>query len=248
MGKDQDYIFGIRAVTEAIKSEKEIDKILLIKKPDSHVMNELFPLIREHSIPFQYVPIEKINRITRKNHQGVIAFISHIAYFSIEELVFRCFNEGKDPLVLILDQISDVRNFGAIARSAESMNVTGIVLPEKGSARINADAVKTSAGALLKVPVARVSSLIDTVKFLKNSGLKVIAATEKASNMIFRSDLTGPLAVIIGSEDTGISTSLLKVSDELLAIPMKGEIGSLNVSSAATVVLYEILRQRLINE
>ncbi len=246
MVKEQDYIFGIRAVIEAIRTGKEMEKVFLVRKPEGNIINELFSLIRERGIPFQYVPVEKIHKYTRKNHQGVLAFISPISYFPIEEIVIRCFNEGKDPIILILDQVSDVRNFGAIARSAESMGVTGILLPEKGNARINADAVKTSAGALLKIPVSRVPSLIPAVRFLKNSGLKVVAATEKASNMLFSADLTGPLAVIIGSEETGISASLLKISDELLMIPMTGKIGSLNVSSATTVVLYEILRQKLL--
>ena len=230
---------------EAIRSEKEIDRILLSKRPDSQIMAELFPLVRQNSIPFQHVPEEKLNRITRKNHQGVIAFISQISYTPVEEILFSCFDKGKDPLVILLDQVTDVRNFGAIARSAECMGAAGIIIPERGSARINADAVKTSAGALLIIPVARVASLQDTVKYLKNSGLKIISASEKGDNLIFKTDLTGPLAIIMGAEDTGISPSLLKLSDNFIKIPMVGETASLNVSTAATVLLYEVVRQRI---
>jgi 23S rRNA (guanosine2251-2'-O)-methyltransferase len=231
---------------EAVKSGKEIDRILISKRTDSQIMNELFPLIRQQEVPFQYVPEEKLNRVTRKNHQGVIAFISQISYTPVDAMLFKSFDDGKDPVIIILDQISDVRNFGAIARSAECMGAAGIVIPEKGSARINADAVKTSAGALMKMPVARVASLRETLNYLRNSGLKIIAISEKGEQMLYNSNLSGPLAIIMGAEDTGISPSLLKLSDEMLSIPMTGETESLNVSAAATVVLYEILRQRMI--
>lgn len=229
---------------EAIRSGREIDRILISKRPDSQIMNELFPLVRQNNLVFQYVPEEKLNRVTRKNHQGVIAFISQISYSPLEEILFGCYDKGNDPLVVVLDQVTDVRNFGAIARSAECMGVAGIIIPEKGSARINADAVKTSAGALLNIPVARVASLQDTLKYLKNSGLKIVAATEKGHTMLYDTQLTGPLAIVMGAEDVGISPSLLKLSDELVKIPMTGQTGSLNVSAATTVVLYEILRQR----
>jgi 23S rRNA (guanosine2251-2'-O)-methyltransferase len=231
---------------EAVKSGREIDRVLISKRPDSQIMNELFPMIRQQDVPFQYVPEEKLNRITRKNHQGVIAFISQISYTAVDAMLYKSFDEGKDPVIIILDQVSDVRNFGAIARSAECLGAAGIVIPEKGSARINADAVKTSAGALMKMPVARVASLPETLKYLKNSGLKIVAISEKGHQILFSANLSGPLAIIMGAEDTGISPTLLKLSDEMLSIPMIGETESLNVSAAATVVLYEILRQRMI--
>ena len=245
LAKEQDFIFGFRAVIEAIRLGKEIDRVLLIKKPESQITNELFPLIREHLIPFQFVPVEKLNRITRKNHQGVIAFISHISYYPVDEIVIKCFDQGRDPFLLILDGITDVGNFGAIARSAECMGVDGIIIPGKGSVRITADAVKSSAGALLRIPVARVSSLRDTIEYLINSGIKIVAGTEKVNKHAASVQLTGPLAIITGSEDTGISSSLLKLAHEKISIPMQGEITSLNVSVATAILIYEAVRQRM---
>ena len=244
LAQNQDYIFGIRAIMEAIRSEKEIERILISKRPDSQIMNELFPLIRKYGISFQYVPEEKINRITRKNHQGVIAYISQISYTPVEEIIFGCFEKGRDPLVILLDQITDVRNFGAIARSAECLGADGIIIPDKGTARINADAIKTSSGALLRIPVAKVKSLQATLKYLKDSGLKIVSVSEKGEKILFKTDLTGPIALIMGAEDKGISPALQKLSADSVKIPMTGEIASLNVSAAATVILYEILRQK----
>ena len=229
---------------EAITAGKDIERVLLQKKSESPGSQELFSLLREHKIEFQFVPVEKLNRITRKNHQGAIAFISQVSYTPLEEIVSRAYESGRDPLVLILDHISDVRNFGAIARTAECTGVDGIVIPDKGSVRISGDAVKTSAGALMKIPVARVSSLRETVNYLVMSGLKVVSATEKSDAGLFEADLTGPLAIIMGSEDTGVSASLQEMSNLRIRIPLMGEIGSLNVSVAAGVVLYEIIRQR----
>ncbi|HYW97332.1 MAG TPA: TrmH family RNA methyltransferase, partial [Bacteroidales bacterium] len=190
MKKQDDFIFGIRAVIEAIKSGREVDRVLLANKPESQVIQELFPLVRLHEIPFQYVPYERLNKITRKNHQGVVAFISSISYSPLEELVASAFEQGKDPRLLMLDQVSDVRNFGAIARSAECMGFTGIVIPFKGAARINADAVKTSSGALVNLPVSRVSSMEQALKYLKDSGLMIAAVTEKAENYCFAENLS----------------------------------------------------------
>jgi 23S rRNA (guanosine2251-2'-O)-methyltransferase len=239
-----DLIFGIRAVIEAIQAGKEIDKVLIKKGLIGDLFKELFDLIRIHQIAFQYVPIEKINRISRKNHQGVLAFISPVALQRIEDIIPTIFEEGKTPFILILDQVTDVRNFGAIVRSAECAGVHAIVIPDKGSARINADAVKTSAGALHLVPVCRTRSMKETVTFLKDSGLKLVAATEKANCIYTDAQLTGPIAFIMGSEDTGIDQRLLALADEQVKIPVFGKIESLNVSVAAGLLVYETIRQR----
>ncbi len=229
---------------EAITSGKDIERVLLQKKAESSGAQELFSLLRQHEIEYQFVPVEKLNRITRKNHQGAIAFISQVAYTPLEEIVSRAYESGRDPLVLVLDHISDVRNFGAIARTAECAGVDGIVIPDKGSVRISGDAVKTSAGALMKIPVARVGSLRETVKYLTMAGLKVVSATEKSDTDLFDADMSGPLAIIMGSEDVGVSDSLQDMSNLKIRIPLLGEIASLNVSVAAGVVLYEVIRQR----
>ncbi|MGE5449604.1 MAG: 23S rRNA (guanosine(2251)-2'-O)-methyltransferase RlmB [Bacteroidales bacterium] len=243
-----DMIFGIRAVIEAIQAGKEIDKVLIKKGLIGDLFKEMFDLIRIHQIAFQYVPIEKINRISRKNHQGVLAFISPVALQRIEDIIPTLFEEGKTPLVLVLDQITDVRNFGAIVRSAECAGVHAIVVPDKGSARINADAVKTSAGALHLVPVCRTRSMKETVSYLKESGLKMIAATEKSTEVYTNADLSGPMAIIMGSEDTGIDPRLLSLADQQVKIPILGKIESLNVSVAAGLLIYEVVRQRGLTE
>lgn len=244
MKTGSDFIFGTRAVLEAVRSGREIDKVLMLKKSESDLSFELLNLIKERKVPFQYVPREKIERITRKNHQGVIAFISEVTYFPVDELIARCFEQGKDPLLLILDGISDVRNFGAIARSAECLGFSGIIIPEKGAARVSADAVKTSAGALMRIPVSRVRSLPNTLKFLKDSGIRIFAATEKAEKEAAEAALTGPLALLMGSEDLGISENLLFLADESMKISIQGETESLNVSVAAGILMYEVLRQK----
>jgi 23S rRNA (guanosine2251-2'-O)-methyltransferase len=239
-----DMIFGIRAVIEAIQEGKEIDKVLIKKGLIGDLFKEMFDLIRIHQVPFQYVPIEKINRISRKNHQGVLAFISPVALQRIEDIIPTLYEDGKTPLVLVLDQVTDVRNFGAIVRSAECAGVHAIVIPDKGSARINADAVKTSAGALHLVPVCRTRSMKETVSYLKESGLKMVAATEKAQAVYTNADMTGPMAIIMGSEDTGIDPRLLAMADLQVKIPILGQIESLNVSVAAGLLIYEVVRQR----
>jgi len=239
-----DLVFGIRAVIEAIQAGKEIDKVLIKKGLIGDLFKELFDLIRIRQIAFQYVPIEKINRISRKNHQGVLAFVSPVALQRIEDIIPTIYEEGKTPFVLVLDQVTDVRNFGAIVRSAECAGVNAIVIPDKGSARINADAVKTSAGALHLVPVCRTRSLKETISFLKESGLKLVAATEKAKSIYTDVNLTGPIAFIMGSEDTGIDPRLLALADEEVKIPILGKIESLNVSVAAGLLIYEVIRQR----
>lgn len=245
MNQSTDFIFGIRSIQEAIRSGKEIDRVLVKKGLSGELFQELFDDIKASNIPFQYVPIEKLNRVTRKNHQGVVAFISPISYDNIETIIPGLFEQGKNPFVLILDSLTDVRNIGAIARTAECAGVDAIVVPEKGSAQINADALKTSAGALHHIPVCRTKSLLQTVRFLKESGLTMIAATEKAAELYFSGDYRQPVAIIMGSEETGISTDLLRVSDKLVKIPVTGKIASLNVSAAASVLIYEVVKQRM---
>lgn len=237
-------IYGIRPVIEAIKSGKEIDKILIQKGLRGEGYHQLHAMIRELEIPFQFVPVEKLNRIYRQNHQGVIAFISEIVYQKLEQIIPFVYEQGKTPLVLVLDHLTDVRNTGAIARTAECAGVDAIVVPEKGSAQLGPDAIKTSAGALYKIPVCRVKSLREAVRFLKDSGLTVFAATEKANTSYFSAGFNRPAALIMGSEETGVSEECLKLADELVRIPVTGEIESLNVSVATGVMLYEIIRQR----
>jgi 23S rRNA (guanosine2251-2'-O)-methyltransferase len=243
-----DLIFGIRSVIEAIQAGKEIDKVLIKKGLAGDLFKELFDLILAHEVSFQYVPIEKINRISRKNHQGVLAFISPIALQRIEDIIPTLYEDGQTPFVLVLDQVTDVRNFGAIVRSAECAGVNAVIIPDKGSARINADAVKTSAGALHLVPVCRVRSLKETISYLKDSGLKFIAATEKAEVRYTNANMQGPIAIILGSEDTGIDPRLLTLADEQVKIPILGKIESLNVSVAAGLLAYEVVRQRTMSE
>ncbi len=240
----EDFVFGTRAVIEAIKKGKAVDKILIKKGLKNELVSELHELIRENKIVFQYVPLEKINRITRKNHQGVLAFISPIEFVNIETILPGIFESGETPLLLILDQVTDVRNFGAIVRSAECAGVQAIIVPEKGTARIGADAVKTSAGAIHHLPICKVKHLEETIQFLKNSGIFIVAATEKGKKLYTEADLKAPLGIIMGSEDTGISGNLLNLADEHLQIPIKGEIESLNVSVSAALMVYEAVRQR----
>lgn len=242
---EKDMIFGIRAVIEAIESGKEIDKILVRRDMTSELSRELFKSLDGVEVPLQKVPIEKLNKITLKNHQGVIAFISPVTYQRIEDLVPRIFEEGRMPFIVVLDGITDVRNFGAIARTCECAGVDALVVPLKGGAALNADAVKTSAGALLKIPVCREANLTNTLRYLFDSGLKLIAATEKAAKNYTEVSYTEPLALVMGSEDEGISPEHMRLCNELVRIPMAGTIRSLNVSVAAGVLIYEAVRQRL---
>jgi 23S rRNA (guanosine2251-2'-O)-methyltransferase len=242
--KKETMIFGIRPVLEAIAAGKEIEKILLQKGLRGNLYQELMEQVRSLDIPLQIVPIDRLNRITRKNHQGVVAFMARISYHKIEQVLPLSYEKGKIPLVLVLDKITDVRNFGAIARTAECAGVDAIVIPERGAAAINEDAMKTSAGALNIIPVCREKSLVDAVRFMKDSGLKIIAATEKGNTDYDEENLDLPLAVIMGSEDKGVGDALLRISDHLVKIPQIGEIASLNVSVAAGVIIYEALRQR----
>ena len=244
MAKRENYIFGIRAVLEAAQAGKDLDKVLVRRGGGSDLLKKLLAVLSKMEIPVQQVPVEKLNRITGKNHQGVIAFLSEVSYVDITTLLPSIFEKGEDPLILLLDGVSDVRNFGAIARSAECAGVHAIVIPASGSAAINADAVKTSAGALHRIPVCRHRDLLTVMRFLKESGLRMFAATEKATDSMYATEMTGPAGLVLGSEDTGISAQLLRIADSWVSIPMKGSIASLNVSVAAGVLLFEILRQR----
>lgn len=238
-------IFGIRAVIEAIEAGKDIESIFIQRGLSGGLFAELRTLIKEHDLPNQQVPIEKLNRITVKNHQGVIAFISPITYQKIEDIIPAIFEKGEVPLILMLDSITDVRNFGAIVRTAECSGVHAIVVPKKGSAQINPDAVKTSAGALYKVPICRHDNLLHILRFLKDSGLQVVSCTEKTEDFIYKPDYTAPTAIIMGAEDEGISFDLIRNSDYLTKIPMMGTIESLNVSVSAGIILYEAVKQKL---
>ncbi len=237
-------VFGIRAVMEAIESGREIESLFVQRGLSGTLFAEFKALIKDHQIAYQQVPIEKLNRITRKNHQGVIAVISPIIYQNIEDLLPVIFEKGETPLLLMLDGVTDVRNMGAIARTAECAGVHAIIVPKKGSAEINPDAIKTSAGALFKIAVCRQDSLSKTAKFLMESGVQLVVSTEKTKESIYDVDYTGPSCVVMGAEDVGVSDDLIRISDKLAKIPMFGEIGSLNVSVSAAVVIYEAIRQR----
>ncbi|HQT21613.1 MAG: 23S rRNA (guanosine(2251)-2'-O)-methyltransferase RlmB [Sphingobacteriales bacterium 17-39-43] len=238
-------VFGIRAIIEAIKSGKEIENLYLQRGLTGGIILELRSLINEQEIGFQLVPVEKLNRLTPKNHQGAVAFISPISYDKIENIIPAIYEKGEVPLVLILDGITDVRNFGAIARTAECAGVHALIVPSKGSAQINPDAIKTSAGALYKIPVCRHDSLFKTAKFLQESGLQLVACTEKTNDYLYQPDYTAPTAIVMGSEENGISTELIRIADHLAKIPMFGEIESLNVSVSAGILLYEAVRQKI---
>ena len=242
--ENENMIFGIRALIEAIRSGKTIEKVLIRNGLDNELFLELFHHVREAKIPFQYVPVEKLNRITRKNHQGVIAYVSPVEYQSIEGILPVLFESGQVPLLIIADQVTDVRNFGAIARSSECGGVHALIFPEKGSAAINADAVKTSAGALHHLPVCRTSNLSRTVRFLKDSGIRILAASETAETLFTETDMKVPVAIIVGSEESGISQAVMQLADETVKIPILGQVQSLNVSVAAALMIYEAIRQR----
>ena len=239
------YLFGMHPVIEAVKAGKKFDKVLLKQGLEGPQFRELMELLKEKEIPFQFVPGEKLNRSVRGSHQGVLAYISHIDYVSIEQLVDNALGQSTSPLILILDGVSDVRNLGAIARSLECAGGHGIIVPAKGGAAINAEAVKASAGALMRINTCKVPNLRVAAYYLKQSGFKIISATEKVDRLIYDVDMTGPTAIVMGSEGKGISQTMLELSDEKAALPMSGEITSLNVSVAAAVMMYEAVRQRL---
>lgn len=239
-----DYIFGIRAVIEAIESGKSIDKVLVRKDLSGELAHELLAKIKEYGVLMQRVPQERLNRITMKNHQGVIAMVSPVTYHKLENLLPSLYEEGRTPFIVLLDGLTDTRNFGAIGRTCDCAGVDGIVIPERNSVSVTPDAVKTSAGGLFYVPVCRERDIISAVKLLKESGVKVVAASEKGAKDYTELDMTVPVAIVMGSEDVGISQEVLRLCDEIATIPMLGNIGSLNVSVAAGVLIYDVVRQR----
>lgn len=243
MGK-KDIIYGLRPVSEALSSGKDLEKVLIQKGLRGKFYGELWQLIKQYDLPYQFVPQEKLNALTGGNHQGILAFLSPVEYQDITALLPMLFEEGKIPFLLVLDRITDVRNFGAIVRTASCAGVDAVIIPAKGAARINADAVKTSAGALHIMPVCRSNQFTDTLKFLKDSGIRLVAGTEKARVLYDQQNYLDPLALVMGSEEDGVSPEVLKLCDESVALPMQGDIGSLNVSVAAGILMYEVLRQR----
>lgn len=244
MTEKNEMIFGVRAVIEAIQAGKEIGKVMVKKDIQSELSKELFAALKNTQIPVQRVPVERINKITRKNHQGVVAFISPVTYQNTEDIVPLLFELGKIPFIILLDGVTDVRNFGAIARTCECAGVDAIIIPSKNSVSVNADAVKTSAGALHTIPVCRESNITKTIKFLKNCGFSIVAATEKGDYDYTKGDYAKPVCIILGAEDTGVPYEHLALCDEWIKIPLFGTIESLNVSVAAGVIIYEAIKQR----
>lgn len=240
-----DFIFGLRPVIEAIEAGKTVDKIFLQNGIQGPIIIELKQLLAKHGIRANYVPVEKLNRFTRKNHQGVVAFISDVPFHKIENILPEIFESGTTPFILILDHLTDVRNFGAICRTAECVGINAIVIPEKGAAPINSDAIKTSAGALYNVKICKEKNLAHTVDFLQQSGLLVYSATEKAQKLVYDVDYKVPLAIVMGNEERGISKEVLHHSDEKIKLPIEGKTQSLNVSVACGAILYEAVRQKL---
>lgn len=245
--KENEMIFGIRAVIEAIQAGKEVDKILVKRELQGDLVKELFEVLKGTEIPVQRVPQERLDRYTRKNHQGVIAFISAVTYQKLEDIIPFVYEQGRDPFVVLLDGVTDVRNFGAIARTCECAGVDAIVIPAKGSVTVNADAVKTSAGALHVLPVCKEKSINQAIRFLQQSGVKVYAASEKAAENYTNIKYDGPVAIVMGAEDTGVSMDNLRICDAMVKIPQFGTIGSLNVSVASSILVYEVVRQRMQN-
>ena len=241
---DNNLIFGIRPVVEAIEAGREIEKLYIRKGAEGQLMTELRDLCLRHRVRVQEVPVEKLNRLVRGNHQGVVAQIAAIAYVQLDDILERV-PDDETPLVVVFDGVTDVRNFGAIARSAECAGAHGLIAPLKNSAPVNAEAIRASDGALTTIPVCRVGSIRNTIKTLQAEGFQVVAATEKSRKLLYDADLRRPTALVMGAEETGISKEVLKLCDERLAIPLIGRIESLNVSAAAAVMLFEVVRQRI---
>ncbi|PZD77533.1 23S rRNA (guanosine(2251)-2'-O)-methyltransferase RlmB [Mesonia sp. K7] len=239
-------IFGIHPVIEALEAKQNLEKVYIQKGIKNPQVSHIESLVKKENIAISYVPVEKLNKLSKNsNHQGVFAYSSPISYISLESLLENMENNSSTPLFLLLDEITDVRNFGAIIRTAESLNVNGIIVPQQGSAPINEQTVKTSTGAVFHIPICKVSHLKDALFYLKSYGISTIAATEKTQHMIYDLDLKKPLAIIMGSEGNGVSQGLLKMVDEKAKLPMLGKTSSLNVSVACGAILYEVIRQRL---
>jgi len=242
--KKAEMIFGTRAVMEAIKAGREIEKIFIQAGLNNDLVKELISVAKEHEVPLSFTPQQKLNKLSTKNHQGVICLLSAVKYAVVEDLIDQAYSDGKEPFFLILDRITDVRNFGAIARTAECAGLTGVIIPDKGNAPITADAMKTSAGALSYLPVCRVRDLKKTIQTLKENGIQILTCTEKATQPLYEVDMKSPIALLLGSEEDGITPMLLRDVDHLVKIPMYGNIGSLNVSVSAGIALYEVIRQK----
>lgn len=242
---NEDLIFGVRSVIEAIKAEREINKILIQKGMNKDLFSELKDALAGKDYQLQFVPIQKLDGLIDGNHQGVIAYVSPIEYGEIEPLIEAKLEKGEKPLVLVLDRITDVRNFGAIARTAECQGVDAILIPSKGSALVTADAIKTSAGALNRIPVCKTTNLKESLFYLQQCGMRIVACTEKSKIPLYEVNLRGPVCIILGSEEDGITSDLLNLSDIKARIPMRGEIASLNVGVSAGIILYEKTRQEL---
>ena len=243
--QQEKYIYGIRAIIEAIEAGKEIDRLYVKKDLSSDLSRNLLDVAREHGISVQRVPVERINRITRKNHQGAVAMLAAVTYYRLDQLVPMLFEQGDNPFVVVLDGVTDVRNFGAIARTCDCAGVNAIVLPERGSVSVGADAVKTSAGALNYVPVCRERNLVDAIRFLKDTGFVIVGTSDKNACNYTDVDYTVPVAIVLGSEDKGISPEVMRLCDNRVVIPEFGHINSLNVSVAGGIIMYEVVRQRL---
>lgn len=244
--KDQLTLFGARPVMEAIDAEKQIDRVYIKKGSDSPLVLRVLEMCREFNINFQEVPIEKLNRLTRGNHQGIVAQMSPIEYYDINSVLEDVTKSGETPLIVVMDSVTDVRNFGAIARSAECAGAHAIIMSTKNSAPVNGEAIRSSAGALTIIPVCRVGSIKLILKTLADMGMQIVSATEKSDTVVYDADLTKPTVIVMGSEDKGIAKDILKMSDVQVAIPIIGSVESLNVSCAASVILFEVVRQRLI--
>lgn len=238
-------LYGIHPVMEAIRAGRTFDKVLLKQGMEGEQFRQLYALIGEKKINCQFVPVERLNRAVRGAHQGVVAYVSQIELVGLEEMVEKAFGKTANPLLVILDGVSDVRNLGAVSRTLECVGGNGIIVPAKGGAAINAETVKASAGALNRIDACRVPNLRYAAYYLKQAGFRIVAASEKVDKLIYDADLKGPVAIVMGSEGKGISSAMLELADEKVAIPMSGNIGSLNVSIAAAVVMYEAVRQRL---
>ncbi len=237
-------MFGTRTVIEAIKAGRDIEKIFIQSGLNNDLAKELINLAKSRGVPFTFVPLPKLNSLSTKNHQGVICMLSAVQFATLENIIDKIYSDGREPFFLILDRITDVRNFGAIARTAECAGLDGIIISDTGNAPITGDAMKTSAGALSYLPVCRTSNMKKTIQYLKESGIQVIACTEKADKVLYELDFKAPVALIVGSEEDGISNQLLKEADHVVKIPMRGKIESLNVSVAVGISIYEVLRQK----
>ena len=243
-GSKGNLIFGLRPVIEVIESGKQIEKLYVKKGAEGQLMNDFKDLCYRAHVRYQEVPVEKLNRLTRGNHQGVVAQMAAIDYVALEDILERV-PEDETPLIVLFDSVTDVRNFGAIARSAECAGAHGLIVPLKNSAPVNSEAIRSSAGALTRIPVHRAGSLRNTLKALAAEGMQIVAATEKSRKLLYDADLTKPTVIVMGNEEKGVSKEIMKLCDEQLAIPMIGAIESLNVSAAAAVMLFEVVRQRI---